>query len=171
MGGYHPIMIILPTMIYIPHSPSCTHTHTLYTTDTSCRQPTMVVSAHNQTPVEGIANISRYLCRQFCPKLYEGNGHEQAALIDSWLDAVAGTFIFGSSKEKTSIIRRLNSHLGSSQYLVGKDVSLADIVSYTVICGASGEQKLTENVKKWIKSCQSRPEFQGIPTVQNLTDS
>ena len=130
----------------------------------------MVVSPHNQTPVTGIANIARYICRQFSPGLYEGNGHQQAAMVDSWLDAVTGTYIFGSSKEKLSVLRRLNAHLGSSKFLAGDEVTLADMVAYSVICGGSGGQKLTDNVKKWIKCCQNRPEFQGIPTIK-LTDS
>ena len=90
--------------------------------------------------------------------------------VDSWLDAVAGTYIFGSSKEKMSVLRRLNSHLGSSQFLAGNDITLADIVAYAVICGGPGDQKMTDNVKKWIKSCQNRLEFQGMPTI-NLTVS
>ena len=125
----------------------------------------MVVSPHNQTPVKGIANIARYVCREFAPQLYEGKGHEQAALVDSWLDAVAGTFVFGSSKEKLSVLRRLNSHLGSAPFLAGDDVTLADIVAYAVLCRGSGGHKLTDNVKKWINSCRNRSEFEGIPTV------
>lgn len=125
----------------------------------------MVVSAHNQTPVRGIANISRYLCRLFCPDLYEGNGYEQAALVDSWLDAVTGTYIFGSSKEKLSVLRRFNSHLGSCQFLAGNGATLADLVAYPIICGGSGSQKLTDNVKKWINCCRNCPEFQGVPTI------
>ena len=125
----------------------------------------MVVSPHNQTPVEGIANISRYICREFCPEYYEGRGPEQAAVVDGWLDAVGGTYIFGSSKEKTSILRRLNAHLGSNDFLAGTEITLADIVAYGVICGGPGGQKLTGNVKTWIKRCQNLPEFHGIPTI------
>jgi hypothetical protein len=142
----------------------------LWKSPSSCPQPTMVVSPHNQTPVRGIANIARYVCRLFCPELYEGQGHQQSALVDSWLDAVTGMYIFGSSKEKLSVLRRLNSHLGSCQFLAGDDVTLADVVAYAIICGGPGGQKLTDNVRKWINCCQSRPEFQGVPTV-NLTSS
>ena len=156
------VMLILSLKLFLSH----THTHTA----SSCPQPTMVVSPHNQTPVRGIANISRYVCRLFCPELYEGSGHQQSALVDSWLDAVTGTYIFGSSKEKLSVLRRLNSHLGSCQFLAGDDVTLADVVAYAIICGGPGGQKLTDNVKKWINCCRSRPEFQGVPTV-NLTSS
>ena len=90
--------------------------------------------------------------------------------VDSWLDAIAGTYIFGSSKEKLSILRRLNSHLGSSEFLAGSNITLADVVAYAIICGGPGGQKLTDNVKKWIKVCQNRSEFHGIPTI-NLTAS
>ena len=147
------------------------HTQQIHSTATVCSQPTMVISPHNQTPVKGIANIARYICREFCPEYYEGNGPEQAALVDSWLDAVTGTYIYGSSKEKLSVLRRLNSHLGSSQFLVrNDDVTLADIVAYAVICGGPGAQKLTDNVKRWINVCKNRPEFQEIPQ-ENFTAS
>ena len=115
----------------------------------------MIVSPHNQTPVEGIANISRYLCREFCPDLYEGRGPEQALLVDSWLDSVAGSFLFGSSKEKTSVMRRLNSHLGSNVFLAGAEMTLADIVAYSVLGGSTDDQKLTGNVKTWLNRCRN----------------
>ena len=120
----------------------------------------MIVSPHNQTPVEGIANISRYLCREFCPELYEALGASEAAKIDSWLDSVSGSFLHGSAKEKASVLRRLNSQLGAGGFLVGERVTVADVVGYTVVCG---EKAPTGNVKQWLKRCQQLPEFAGIP--------
>ena len=113
----------------------------------------MVVSPHNQTPVEGVANIARYLCREFCPNLYEGLGPETASQVDSWLDTVTRSLSNGTSKEKTSVLRRLNSHLGSASYLVGEGVTLADIVVYSAMCSQDG-LKPTANVKRWMKRLQ-----------------
>lgn len=131
----------------------------------------MVVSPHNQTPVEGIANIARYLCREFCSNLYEGLGAEEALKIDSWLDSVAGTLLYGSSKEKASVMRRLNSQLGSSGYLVGDYVTLADIIAFAIV-GSEPGLKPTANVKQWLKRCQAHPEFAGLPcSCLSSTDS
>ena len=136
-----------------------------------CKCPTMVVSPHNQTPVEGSANISRYVCREFCPELYEGLGLEEALKIDSWLDLASGMLLYGSSKEKASVMRRLNSHLGSASYLVGDSVTLADIVAYVTICSEPG-LKPTANVKQWMKRCQALNEFVDFPcTHLSNTDS
>ncbi len=122
--------------------------------ETKC--PTMVVSPQDQTPVEGTANISRYLCREYFPALYENGkgGPERASLIDSWLDAVSITLQRGSAKEKQSVIRRFNSQLGSSNFLVGEDLSLADIVSYCFLC-EQPQLKLGGNVKQWLKRVQA----------------
>lgn len=113
----------------------------------------MVVSPHNQTPVEGVANIARYLCREFCPSLYEGLGIEAASQVDSWIDTVSRNLSTGTSKEKASAMRRLNSQLGSAKYLVGEGVTLADIIVYSTLCGQDG-LKPTANVKQWIKRLQ-----------------
>ncbi len=110
----------------------------------------MVVSPHNQTPVQEVANIARYLCRQYCPALYEDQGPMTASQIDSWLDTVTGVLLRGSSKEKTPVIRKLNSHLGSSNFLGGDIVSIADIVSYVLFANLEGV-KPTSNLKQWLK--------------------
>lgn len=135
-----------------------------------CRAPTMVVSPHNQTPVEGIANILRYICREFSLELYEGNGLETAAKIDSWLDMITGTLVHGGAKEKASVMRRLNSHLGSASFLAGGKLSLADIVGYVVVCHGGG-LKPTANVKQWLRRCRDQlPELAAIP-CNCLSDS
>ena len=121
----------------------------------------MVVSSHNQTPVEGIANIARYFCRQYCPDFYEDLGPIASSQIDSWLELVCGTLIRGTSKEKASVMRKLNSQLGSSSYLVGEFLSIADIVSYSVICSLHGV-KPTANVKQWLKRLQSSESCLGV---------
>jgi len=110
----------------------------------------MVVSPHNQTPVEGIANISRYLCRQYCPSLYENQGPMAASQIDYWMESIAGTLIRGTSKEKASVIRKLNSQLGSAKFLSGDTVSIVDIIAFCVI-GTQDSLKPTANVKEWLK--------------------
>lgn len=113
----------------------------------------MMVSPHNQIPVEGVANIARYLCREYFPALYEESkgGLEATAQMDSWMDAVSTTLQRGSSKEKASVVRRLNSHLGSASFLAGCEwPSLADIVAYCAVSKQPG-LKVPANVKQWLK--------------------
>jgi len=113
----------------------------------------MVVSPHNQTPVSGQANICRYLCREYFPVLYEESpgGLDAAAQMDNWMDEVSTTLQRGSSREQASVVRRLNSQLGSSSFLAGTDApSIADLLAYTVLCGQPG-LKIPGNVKQWLK--------------------
>lgn len=129
-----------------------------------CPSPTMLVSPHSQTPVEGMANIGRYLCREYFSALYEEGrgGDESAAIMDSWLDVTSTTLQRGSVKEKASVVRRFNSQLGSSQFLAGDQPSLADIVGYCAVCKQPG-LKLPGNVKNWLKrACVS---VYGLSTV------
>ncbi|XP_064405735.1 aminoacyl tRNA synthase complex-interacting multifunctional protein 2-like isoform X2 [Halichondria panicea] len=126
----------------------------IWKSESVCPSATMVVSPHNQTPVEGLANIARYICRQYCPALYEDQGPMAASQMDNWLEAIIGTLFRGSSKEKASVIRKLNSHVGSSSFLGGDRVSIADIISYSVLASLDGV-KPTSNVKKWLKRVEN----------------
>ena len=150
---------ILFCPIPTPHTPY-THTYpntaaytlhpSLYT-DAVCPNVSMMVSPHNQTPVQGLANILRFLTREFCPSLYEGQGPQNASEIDSWVDTVSMILLGdrSSTKEKTSVARKLNSRLGGNGYLVGEQLSLADLYCYWAVCG-QGAVKLTKNISDWL---------------------
>ena len=81
-----------------------------------CPVVTMVVSPHNQTPVQGLANVLRYLIREYCPSLYEGQGAGRASEIDSWMDTVTNVLLGSrsSAKEKASVAKKMNSRLGAN---------------------------------------------------------
>jgi aminoacyl tRNA synthase complex-interacting multifunctional protein 2 len=134
----------------------------------------MMVSPQSQTPVEGVANISRYLCREYYPALYDEEGRggaESASLIDSWLDLVSTTFQRGSAKEKASILRKLNAQLGSAQFLVGDQLSVADIVGFCAVCEQPG-LKPPGNVKSWLQRVQrSVPGLATVPCPYIVEDS
>lgn len=132
----------------------------------------MVVAPHSQTPVEGVANISRYLCREYFPALYEEGhgGAEAASLMDSWMDLMSTTLERGSVKEKMSVLRRLNARLGSAQFLAGDQPSVADIVGFCALCEQSG-LKVPGNVKQWLQRVQlSFPGLNSVPCPY-FTDS
>lgn len=123
----------------------------VWKSDAVCPNITMMVSPHNQTPVQGLANVLRYLTREFSPSLYEGQGPQKASEIDSWMDTVSAVLLNdkSSSKEKTSVARKLNSRLGGNEYLVGEQLSLADLYCYWAVCG-QGAVKLTKNITDWL---------------------
>ena len=127
----------------------------------------MIVSPHDQVPVEGIANIARYICRVYCPDLYEDLGLEAASMIDSWLDRIYHTFLVGNAKERASVVRNLNTWLGSNTWLVGEQFSLADLVAYCVISqNSKGLKLLGTNVERWMKNCSQHPLLTNIPVCE-----
>ena len=124
----------------------------------------MMVSPQAQTPVEGVANICRYLCREYFPVLYEEVGScgkeenssaDLASAMDSWMDLMSSVLTRGTGKEKASVLRRMNAQLGSSKFLVmGEQPTVADIVCFCEVC-AQPDLKLPSNVKLWMKRVQS----------------
>jgi hypothetical protein len=123
--------------------------------------PVMIVLPYKQVPIKGIANICRYLSRQFSPGLYELFDVVKSSMVDSWLDSFSYSYINGNAKEKASVLRHMNSCLGNASYLIGDEFSLADLVIY---CSLSRDSnKMPSNVKSWMKRCHS------LPQVQHLT--
>lgn len=132
-----------------------------------CPKFSMMVSPHDQVPIEGIANIARYICRMFCPDLYEDLGPEIASTIDSWLDRFCHTFLIGNAKERASVIKNLNASIASNSWVVGDQFSLADIVLYCIISqNSSGLKILGTNIQRWMKNCSAHPLFANIPVCE-----
>ena len=131
----------------------------------------MVVAPQSHTPIQGLANICRYLCRMFCPELYEGLGTDAVGEIDSWMDSISLSFTHGNAKEKSSVLRHMNSSLGSSQFLLSSHTNptAADILTYSVLAPKQG-LKIGGNVKAWMRCCQNSPQMSSIPCLY-LTES
>lgn len=118
--------------------------------------PTLMVSPHKQTNVEGESNIARYIQRLLNPD-YD-NCPAAATKTDEWLD-LAEQYIRGNKKENAAVVKTLNSRLGSSEWLAGKSLSLADIVMWSVISQAKAQKDCPANVKTWIQRCEKSPYF------------
>ena len=136
-------------------------------TESVCPQPSMVVTPQRHTVVQGQANICRFLCRRFCPELYEGLGPEVSSEIDGWMDSISLTFIHGNAKEKTSVLRHMNSSLGSTSFLVNTNQispTAADILGFSILAPRQG-LKLGGNVKSWMRRCHDDPHLSSIPCM------
>ena len=153
MCNYNYVVLILNTYLYVAES--------------YCPNFSMIVSPHDQVPVEGIANIARYICRMYCPDLYEDLGAETASIIDSWLDRFYHTFLGGNAKERASVIRNLNASMGTNTWLVGDQFSLGDLVLYCVISQNNQGLKISgTNVDRWMKNCSKHPLLANIPMCE-----
>uniref|UniRef100_A0A8C5PT32 Aminoacyl tRNA synthase complex-interacting multifunctional protein 2 n=1 Tax=Leptobrachium leishanense TaxID=445787 RepID=A0A8C5PT32_9ANUR len=118
-------------------------------------KPQMKFSIQNMCPIEGEGNIARFL--------FSLLGHTfnavTATLIDSWVDMAIFQLREGSGKEKAAVLRTMSTDLGKSPWLVGDELTIADIVSWCAIKQAGNSTALPPNVQKWMKSCENLTPF------------
>ncbi|KAJ1096852.1 hypothetical protein NDU88_001983 [Pleurodeles waltl] len=118
-------------------------------------KPQMKFSIQNMCPVEGEGNIARFLFSLLAP--------EPSAVIltqiDSWVDTVIFQMKEGSNKEKAAVLRAMNSALGKSPWLVGSELTVADIVGWCAVQQTNGSTAIPANVQKWMKSCENLAPF------------
>jgi len=116
----------------------------------------MKFSVQTMCPIEGEGNIARFLFSLF--------GQKQDAvtltLIDSWVDIAIFQLQEGSSKEKAAVFRSMNSALGKSPWLVGNELTVADVVLWSVLQQAGGCGGTTPaNVQRWMRACENLAPF------------
>ncbi|KAM6156298.1 aminoacyl tRNA synthase complex-interacting multifunctional protein 2 isoform 3-T3 [Rhynchocyon petersi] len=116
----------------------------------------MKFSVQTMCTIEGEGNIARFLFSLF------GQKHDAVSLtlIDSWVDVAIFQLKEGSSKEKATVFRAMNSALGKTPWLVGHELTVADVVLWSVLRqtgGASGT--LPTNVERWLKACENLAAF------------
>ncbi|XP_013407676.1 aminoacyl tRNA synthase complex-interacting multifunctional protein 2 [Lingula anatina] len=120
--------------------------------------PELMVNPHKQSPVQGEGNMARYLARLLSPG-YDSVDPITATEIDVFVDIATNQLLHGNSKEKAAALRGLNSKLGSSSWLVGSDLSLADIVVWSALQQTGQAGGAPANVQKWIKACNNNFAF------------
>ncbi|KAM9210513.1 aminoacyl tRNA synthase complex-interacting multifunctional protein 2 isoform 1-T1 [Dugong dugon] len=116
----------------------------------------MKFSIQTMCPIEGEGNIARFLFSLFGQKHNAVN----LTLIDSWVDIAIFQLKEGSSKEKATVLRSMNSALGKSPWLVGNELTVADVVLWSVLQQTGGANgTVPANVQKWMKSCENLAPF------------
>lgn len=94
----------------------------------------MKFSVQTMCPIEGEGNIARFLFSLFGQKQDAVN----LTLIDSWVDIAIFQLKEGSSKEKAAVFRSMNSALGKTPWLVGDELTVADVVLWSVLRQTGG---------------------------------
>ena len=120
--------------------------------------PVMMVSPKSHSPICGEASIARHLARLLSPA-YDSNSVDVATRIDTWID-LAVTLANGNNKEKAAVVRNLNSALGKSDWLVGGQLTVADVMMWSAMQRSKQAQSATGNVKKWLDTCNGQAAFQ-----------
>lgn len=153
--------MLIPKFLQIV--PNC-HFHIVLPFPFNIIESTMMCSPGKQVPISGISNICRYLSRQYCAEIYESLPPAISSQSDTWLDLFSLLYLYGNAKEKGSVIRQMNSALGSKGFLTGDAPTLADIVLYGII-GTEKGVKVTGNVKKWMVRCHGVTEMKTFPCL------
>ncbi|XP_013889542.1 aminoacyl tRNA synthase complex-interacting multifunctional protein 2 [Austrofundulus limnaeus] len=116
----------------------------------------MKFSVRNMCPIEGEANVARFLYKLLAPF---PSDPAVATLVDSWVDTAFFQLAEGSTKERAAVLRALNSALGRSPWLAGPEFSLADIACYCCVSRRGSAPAAPANVQRWIKSCENLGHF------------
>lgn len=116
----------------------------------------MKFSVQNMCPIEGEANVARFLFKLLAP--YPSDP-AAATLVDSWLDTAFFQLAEGSAKERAAVLRALNSALGRNPWLSGPEFSLADVACYCCVLQTGSAASAPANVQRWIKSCDNLGHF------------
>uniref|UniRef100_A0A8C0YV94 Aminoacyl tRNA synthase complex-interacting multifunctional protein 2 n=1 Tax=Canis lupus familiaris TaxID=9615 RepID=A0A8C0YV94_CANLF len=116
----------------------------------------MKFSVQTMCPIEGEGNIARFLFSLFGQKQNAVN----LTLIDSWVDIAIFQLEEGSSKEKAAVFCPMNSALGKSPWLVGNELTVADVVLWSVLQQTGGcNVTVPANVQKWMRACENLAPF------------
>lgn len=78
--------------------------------------------------------MARYLCRLTATPLYGGTNLEKAE-IDHWLEHSLTALSQHQGATPTSALEQLDGVLGPRVYLVGYDMTLADLAVYSAVRG------------------------------------
>ncbi|XP_038555375.1 aminoacyl tRNA synthase complex-interacting multifunctional protein 2 isoform X1 [Micropterus salmoides] len=116
----------------------------------------MKFSVQNMCPIEGEANVARFLFKLLAP--YPSDP-ALATLVDSWVDIAFFQLAEGSAKEQATVLRALNSTLGRHPWLAGPEFSLADIACYCCVLQSGSASSAPAHVQRWIKSCENLGHF------------
>ncbi|XP_060642655.2 aminoacyl tRNA synthase complex-interacting multifunctional protein 2 isoform X1 [Anolis sagrei] len=118
-------------------------------------KPQMKFRIQTMCPIEGEGNIARFLFSLLGQK----HNAVTATLIDSWVDTAIFQLQEGSSKEKAAVLRSMNAALGKASWLVGNELTLADIVAWCAIQTTGSTNAVPPNVQNWLKSCENLAAF------------
>ncbi|KAJ7401398.1 Aminoacyl tRNA synthase complex-interacting multifunctional protein 2 [Pitangus sulphuratus] len=121
-------------------------------------KPQMKFSVQTMCPIEGEGNIARFLFSLFGPKY----NAVTSTLIDSWVDTAIFQLQEGSSKERGAVLRSMNAALGKSSWLVGSELSVADVVAWCALRRTGTANAAPANVQKWMKCCENLAPFSSV---------
>ena len=130
------------------------------------KSPNLMANPHQQSLIMNETNIARYFARLLKPG-YDSLDILQATEIDALVD-LAPAILHGSVKERDAVLKTVNNKLGPKTWLVGNEMSLADIVLWSSVLQSKHNFSGFQNIQNWIKTCNQHPAFQCALGLMNL---
>ncbi|XP_053108996.1 aminoacyl tRNA synthase complex-interacting multifunctional protein 2-like [Hemicordylus capensis] len=118
-------------------------------------KPQIKFSIQTMCPIKREGNIARFLFSLLGQK----HSAVTATLIDSWVDTAIFQLKEGSNKEKAAMLRSMNAALGKSSWLVGSELTVANIVAWCALQQTGSANTVPAHVQKWLKSCENLAPF------------
>ena len=115
----------------------------------------MVASAATHIPIEGDANIAKYICRSCCGAQFYPDDLMTSITVDSTLEAA--NKLDGRKRNDNLVLKPLNAGMGKSEFVCGATETVADFVLYAAITGK--KVAAPSNLKKWAKKMASEPVY------------
>ncbi|KAI7859200.1 hypothetical protein BDC45DRAFT_497121 [Circinella umbellata] len=105
---------------------------------------------------DGVTTICKYLASKTQPELL-GDGKENQAEIEAWSSWALTAFKGVPSKELNAALQKLNEHLLGRTFLVGNQISLADLIVFAHVHQISKNLRVksTPNVLRWFDLIQN----------------
>ncbi|KAB7496210.1 Aminoacyl tRNA synthase complex-interacting multifunctional protein 2 [Armadillidium nasatum] len=124
----------------------------------------LMVNPLTQCAITGEGNILRYLSRlspRTSPLNYESGDLPEVTEVDYWLDLIQMKLLHGNNKEQQNALKQLNSKLGSSDWLNGKQFGVCDIFLWSVLKQLDPQlsSSAPSNVGSWMKKISKIAEF------------
>ncbi|KAI9270750.1 hypothetical protein BDA99DRAFT_502596 [Phascolomyces articulosus] len=105
---------------------------------------------------DGITTICKYLASKTQPQLL-GEGKENQAEVEAWSNWAITAFKGVTSKELNAALQKLNEQLTSRTFVVGNQISLADLIVFAHVHHTSKNLRVksTPNVLRWFDLIQN----------------
>lgn len=115
------------------------------------------VNPSEQTPIIGECSIARYLARLLSPA-YDSTDPVTATQIDGLID-LADAQLSNDGAQKANFVKVISAQLGKSQWMLGENVTLADVVLWSAVHQLKQASRAPDNIKRWLDVCNQLPEF------------
>jgi hypothetical protein len=128
---------LCPPVLVLAVSSLLKHSKLTFSQSATNHLPCLGPDAVGHSSISGDANIARYLLRSLASAsvagLYHGLDAWLQSEVDQWLDLYSACFALANDQLLSILPTILNGHLGDKTFVVGQNLSLADVALYVLV--------------------------------------